>query len=57
MKIIDIPFTKLSPGDISRPWLSVTIINPQIVENNFKLLETQSSRPSPNTTSRRLEIM
>lgn len=28
MKIIDIPFTKLSPGDIARPWLSVTIINP-----------------------------
>ena len=28
MKIIDIPFTQLSSGDIPRPWLSVTIINP-----------------------------
>ncbi len=28
MKIVDIPFTKLSPGDIARPWLSVVIINP-----------------------------
>ena len=28
MKIVDIPFTKLSPGDIARPWLFVTIINP-----------------------------
>jgi len=28
MKIIDKPFTRLSPGDIARPWLSVTIINP-----------------------------
>lgn len=27
MKIIDLPFTKLSPGGIARPWLSVTIIN------------------------------
>ena len=30
MKIINIPFTKLSPGDIARPWLSVTIINPYL---------------------------
>ena len=28
MKLVDIPFTKLSPGDIARPWLAVTIINP-----------------------------
>ena len=27
MKIVDFPFTKLSPGDIARPWLTVTIIN------------------------------
>jgi predicted aspartyl protease len=27
MKIVDIPFTKLSPSDTARPWLSVTIIN------------------------------
>jgi predicted aspartyl protease len=25
---IHVPFTKLSPSDISRPWLQVTIINP-----------------------------
>ena len=30
MKIVDIPFTKLSPGDIARPWLSVTVINPHL---------------------------
>lgn len=28
MKLHDIPFTKLSPDDIPRPWLPVTIINP-----------------------------
>ena len=28
MKIVDRSFTKLSPNDIARPWLSVTIINP-----------------------------
>ena len=28
MKLSDIPFTKLGPDDIPRPWLPVTIINP-----------------------------
>lgn len=28
MNLHDIPFTKLSPDDIPRPWLPVTIINP-----------------------------
>ena len=27
MKIVDRPFTRLSPGDVARPWLTVTIIN------------------------------
>jgi predicted aspartyl protease len=27
MNLLNIPFTKLSPDDISRPWLPVTIIN------------------------------
>ena len=28
MKLLNIPFTRLSASDISRPWLQVTIINP-----------------------------
>jgi len=28
MNLSNIPFTKLSPDDISRPWLPVTIVNP-----------------------------
>lgn len=28
MSLLNIPFTKLSPNDIPRPWLPVTIINP-----------------------------
>jgi predicted aspartyl protease len=28
MNFLDIPFTKLGPDDISRPWLPVAIINP-----------------------------
>jgi len=28
MSLLNIPFTKLGPDDISRPWLPVTIINP-----------------------------
>ena len=28
MSLISIPFTKLGPDDIPRPWLPVTIINP-----------------------------
>ncbi|MFA5779723.1 MAG: retropepsin-like aspartic protease [Elusimicrobiota bacterium] len=28
MELLNIPFSKLSSGDISRPWLPVTIINP-----------------------------
>ena len=28
MKIVDIPFIKLSPDDTARPWMAVTIINP-----------------------------
>lgn len=29
MKIATVPFRKLSPNDIARPWLPVTIKNPQ----------------------------
>ena len=28
MALINIPFTKLDPNDISRPWLQITIKNP-----------------------------
>ena len=28
MKIVKVPFTKLSPTDTARPWLPITIINP-----------------------------
>ncbi len=28
MKLSDIPFTRLGPDDIPRPWLPVTVINP-----------------------------
>lgn len=28
MNLLQIPFTKLSPDDIPRPWLPVTITNP-----------------------------
>jgi predicted aspartyl protease len=34
MKLANIPFVKLSPNDIARPWLPVTIINPH---NNGKM--------------------
>lgn len=29
MQMIEIPFRKLSPNDIARMWLPVTIINPE----------------------------
>ncbi|MEM7816827.1 MAG: retropepsin-like aspartic protease [Candidatus Aenigmatarchaeota archaeon] len=29
MKLINIPFTKFGPTDIPRPWLPITVINPQ----------------------------
>lgn len=28
MGMVNIPFTKISPDDISRPWLPITVINP-----------------------------
>jgi predicted aspartyl protease len=28
MELFDIPFTKLSPEDVLRPWLTVVLINP-----------------------------
>lgn len=28
MELLNIPFTKLTPDDIARPWLPVTIVNP-----------------------------
>jgi predicted aspartyl protease len=33
MNLPNIPFTKLSPDDIPRPWLPVTIINPHTNKN------------------------
>ncbi len=30
MELLNIPFTKLSPDDIHRPWLPVSIINPHV---------------------------
>lgn len=33
MNLLNIPFTKLGPDDISRAWLPVTIINPHTNKN------------------------
>ena len=30
MQLLNIPFTKLSPNDIPRPWLPITIVNPHL---------------------------
>ena len=37
MNLSDIPFTKLGPDDIPRPWLPVTIVNPH-TNKNLKVL-------------------
>jgi len=28
MELLNIPFIKLTPDDIARPWLPVTVVNP-----------------------------
>ena len=42
MKLLNIPFTKLSSSDTPRPWLQVTIINPHNVKevNVLGLIDT-----------------
>ena len=42
MDIIDAPFLKLSPDDLPRPWLSITIKNPHTnqVINTYGLIDT-----------------